>query len=108
MSTRASLAVMMVVLGCGRGSPTKPAPVGGRDSQPAEGGSALADGTVEAVTNRPRLEVRTGADHVDLPPVPAFDLPAVEPGFHSVRELLVRGAALRDTEVKVHGYVTWI
>jgi tetratricopeptide (TPR) repeat protein len=45
---------------------------------------------------------------VDPPAVPAFELPAVEPGFHSPRELRVRGKRLLGTEIKVKGYITWI
>jgi len=56
----------------------------------------------------PRPEVAAGEPKVDVPPVPAFELPAAEPGMHGVRELRVRGKALLDTEIKVKGYVTWV
>jgi hypothetical protein len=39
----------------------------------------------------PQPEVAKHEPRVDPPPVPAFDLPAVEPGFHGPRELRVRG-----------------
>src|SRR5215470_117039 len=45
---------------------------------------------------------------VDLPPIPAFDLPATEPGFHTPRELRVHGKPVLGTEIKVKGYITWI
>jgi tetratricopeptide (TPR) repeat protein len=56
----------------------------------------------------PKPEVATGEPTVDLPAVPSFDLPAVEPGFHGVRELRVRGRPLLGSEVRVQGYVTSI
>lgn len=43
---------------------------------------------------------------VELPPVPAFELPPVVDGVHAVRELRVAGKALLDRVVKVAGYVT--
>ena len=45
---------------------------------------------------------------VALPPVPAFELPAVEPGFHEPRELRVNGRAVLDTDIKVRGTIVWI
>jgi tetratricopeptide (TPR) repeat protein len=45
---------------------------------------------------------------VDLPEIPGFELPATEPGFHSPRELRVRGKPMLGTEIKVKGYITWI
>ncbi|HEU4732309.1 MAG TPA: tetratricopeptide repeat protein [Kofleriaceae bacterium] len=56
----------------------------------------------------PQPEVAKNEPRVDPPALPAFDLPAMEPGFHSPRELRVRGKLLLGTEVKVKGYVTWI
>ena len=45
----------------------------------------------------------------DLPAVPAFDIPPVNPdGSHSVKEMRVKGRKLLDQEVQVKGYVTWI
>jgi tetratricopeptide (TPR) repeat protein len=45
---------------------------------------------------------------LDVPAVPGFELPAVEPGFHTPRELRVHGKPVLGTEIKVKGYVTWI
>ncbi|HSR97394.1 MAG TPA: tetratricopeptide repeat protein [Kofleriaceae bacterium] len=53
----------------------------------------------EGVKNLPKI---------DLPAVPAFDLPATEPGFHTPRELRVHGKPVLGTEIKVKGYITWI
>ena len=45
----------------------------------------------------------------DLPPVPAFDMPATNSdGSHSVKELRVKGKKLFDTEVTVKGVVTFV
>ena len=52
-------------------------------------------------------QVAQGAPVV-LPAIPAFDLPAAEPGFHGPRELRVRGKRLLGTEIQVKGYITWI
>src|SRR3954466_15566303 len=56
----------------------------------------------------PQPEVIKGAAKVEVPPVPGFELPATEPGFHGPRELHVHGKAVLGTEIKVKGYVTWI
>ncbi|HEX8110171.1 MAG TPA: tetratricopeptide repeat protein, partial [Kofleriaceae bacterium] len=56
----------------------------------------------------PQPEVAGESAKVDLPAVPAFALPGVEPGFHGPRELHVQGRHLLGTEIKVKGYITWI
>lgn len=56
----------------------------------------------------PQPEVAKNEPKVDVPAVPAFDLPAGEPGFHGPRELRVHGQSLWGTEIKVKGYVTAI
>src|SRR3954468_17598990 len=56
----------------------------------------------------PKPEVAKSEAKVDPPTVPAFELPAVEAGFHGMRELRVRGRPLQGTEVSVKGYVTSI
>jgi len=56
----------------------------------------------------PQAEVAKNPAKVDVPPVPDFELPATEPGFHGPRELRVHGKTALDTEIKVKGYVTWI
>jgi hypothetical protein len=60
----------------------------------------------------PEAEVKKSDVKVDLPAVPAFDLPpAPGDGSHSVKELRVKGkkylATADGTEVTVHGYITW-
>ncbi|HEX3766409.1 MAG TPA: tetratricopeptide repeat protein [Kofleriaceae bacterium] len=56
----------------------------------------------------PQPEIAGETDKVDLPAVPAFALPAVEPGFHGPRELRLQGRHLLGTEIKLRGYITWI
>ena len=71
--------------------------------------AARADGTMEPDDlPPPRPEVATHEAKVDPPAVPAFELPAVEPGFHRPRELRLHGAPLQGTEIVVKGYVTSI
>lgn len=48
------------------------------------------------------------SDKVDLPALPAFELPASEPGFESVKGLRVNGRDKLDTNIVVKGYVIWI
>jgi tetratricopeptide (TPR) repeat protein len=56
----------------------------------------------------PQAEVATREPKVDPPPVPTFELPAVERGFHRPRELRIHGVAVQDTAVIVKGYITSI
>ncbi len=58
----------------------------------------------------PTLEVAPakGEAGVTLPALPSFELPAVEPGLTTPRELSLRGRRKLGSEVKVQGYVTWI
>jgi hypothetical protein len=56
----------------------------------------------------PQAEVKKTDVKLDLPNVPAFDLPpAPADGSHAVKELRVKGKKLFDTDVTVHGYITW-
>ena len=55
----------------------------------------------------PAAEVKKSDVKLDLPAVPAFDLPASADGSHSIKELRVKGKKLFDTELTVHGFVTW-
>jgi len=56
----------------------------------------------------PEAEVKKTDVKLDLPAVPAFDLPpAPGDGSRSVKELRVKGKKLLETEVTVHGFVTW-
>ena len=57
----------------------------------------------------PAAEVKKSDIKVDLPAVPAFDLPpAPADGGHSVKELRVKGKKLFDTDLTVHGFITWV
>jgi lipopolysaccharide biosynthesis regulator YciM len=56
----------------------------------------------------PQPEVAKHPSKVDTPTIPSFELPVVEPGYRSARELRVRGKPLLGTEVKLRGYVTWV
>jgi tetratricopeptide (TPR) repeat protein len=71
---------------------------------------ALADGAKAQPDDLPGPppEVVKNPAKVDPPAIPAFELPAVEPGFHTPRELRVRGKRLLGMEIKVKGYITWI
>lgn len=54
-------------------------------------------------------EVKPHNIKLDLPPVPPFDLPpASSDGSHSVKELRVNGKQFFDTDITLHGYVTWV
>ncbi|MFT3691730.1 MAG: hypothetical protein QM831_01230 [Kofleriaceae bacterium] len=56
----------------------------------------------------PAAEVKKTDVKLDLPAVPAFDLPpAPADGSHAVKELRVKGKKLFDTDITVHGFVTW-
>src|SRR3954466_3586300 len=55
----------------------------------------------------PDAEVKKTDLKLDLPAVPAFDLPpAPADGSKTVKELRVRGKKLLETEGTVHGFVT--
>ena len=56
----------------------------------------------------PQPEIARDAPRVVLPPVPAFELPVIEPGVHRPRELRLRGTSLLGSEIAVKGYVTSI
>jgi tetratricopeptide (TPR) repeat protein len=56
----------------------------------------------------PQPEILRSPATLELPPIPAFELPAAEPGRHGARELRVHGRGLYGRELKVEGYVTWI
>ena len=56
----------------------------------------------------PAAEVKKTDVKLDLPAVPAFDLPpAPADGGHSVKELRVKGKKLFETDITVHGFITW-
>jgi hypothetical protein len=56
----------------------------------------------------PEAEVKTHNVKLDLPAVPAFELPPADSDGHSVRELRVKGKKMLNTELSVKGYVTWV
>jgi hypothetical protein len=56
----------------------------------------------------PESEVKKSDVKLDLPNVPAFDLPPTpSDGSHAVKELRVKGKKLFNTDIQVHGFVTW-
>jgi hypothetical protein len=56
----------------------------------------------------PEAEVKKSDIKVDLPAVPDFALPpAPADGGHTVKELRVKGKKLLDTDITVHGFITW-
>ncbi len=56
----------------------------------------------------PEAEVKKSDIKVDLPAVPAFDLPpAPGDGSHTVKELRVKGKKVLDSDITVHGFITW-
>ena len=56
----------------------------------------------------PQAEVKKTDVKLDLPNVPAFDLPpAPTDGSHAVKELRVKGKKLFESEITVHGFITW-
>jgi len=56
----------------------------------------------------PPAEVTKPDVKLDLPAVPAFDLPAAPAdGSHTVKELRVKGKKLIESELTVHGFITW-
>jgi hypothetical protein len=68
----------------------------------------LASGCDRDKLKGPDAEVKKTDVKLDLPAVPAFDLPAAPAdGSRTVKELRVKGKKLLETEVTVHGFVTW-
>ncbi len=56
----------------------------------------------------PEAEVKKTDIKVDLPAIPAFDMPpANADGSHSVKELRVKGKKFLDTDITVKGVITW-
>jgi len=56
----------------------------------------------------PDAEVKKSDVKLNLPAVPAFDLPpSPSDGSHTVKELRVKGKKLLETEITVKGIVTW-
>ena len=56
----------------------------------------------------PPAEVTKPDVKLELPAVPAFDLPAQPTdGSHTIKELRVKGRKLLDSDITVHGFITW-
>ena|ERR1700733_8279617 len=70
--------------------------------------SLVATGCDKDKLKGPEAEVKKTDVKLDLPAVPAFDLPpAPADGSHSIKELRVKGRKLFDTDLTVHGFITW-
>src|SRR5688572_30157839 len=71
--------------------------------------SATQSGWAGAELQGAKAEVSKTDVKLDMPAVPAFDMPQPNPdGSHSVREMRLKGRKLIDTEVQIKGYITWI
>lgn len=69
---------------------------------------ALSAGCDKDKLNGPEAEVRKTEVKLNLPPVPAFDLPAApSDGSHTVKELRVKGKKLLESDITVKGIITW-
>jgi hypothetical protein len=56
-----------------------------------------------------KAEVEETSIKLDLPPVPDFTAPAVNPdGTHTVQEMRLNGSKFLDSDVRVKGHVIWI
>jgi tetratricopeptide (TPR) repeat protein len=98
--------LVVAVAACG-GSPPTPSPIPVEPPARIEAPPPAPTATVVVPLHRPTPEVRPAAT-VTLPPIPAFAVPEMAAGIHSVRELRVAGRDLLGTKVRVAGYVTWI
>jgi hypothetical protein len=59
-------------------------------------------------TKGPEAEVQKAEMKLNLPAVPAFDLPAApSDGSHTVKEMRVKGKKLLETDITVKGVITW-
>ncbi|HEX2687617.1 MAG TPA: hypothetical protein VHN14_13415 [Kofleriaceae bacterium] len=69
---------------------------------------ALLGGCEKDKLKGPEAEVRKSSVKLNLPAVPAFDLPpSPADGSHSVKELRVKGKKLLESEITVKGIITW-
>jgi hypothetical protein len=69
---------------------------------------ALLGGCDGAKIKGPEAEVQKSELKLNLPAVPAFDLPpAPSDGSHTVKEMRVKGKKLLESDVTVKGVVTW-
>ena len=69
---------------------------------------ACATGCDKDKLKGPEAEVKKSDIKVDLPAVPDFALPpAPGDGSHTVKELRVKGKKVLDTDITVHGFITW-
>jgi hypothetical protein len=73
------------------------------------GCGALAAGCGGDPLKAPPPEVVQASVTLDLPEVPAFNVPSPHPdGTHSVREMRLKSSKLLKTEVQIKGFVTWV
>ncbi len=66
-----------------------------------------ASGCDKADFKGAEAEVKKIEANLDLPPVPAFDMPAAQGSTHTPRELRLMGQKLLGTEIEVKGFVTY-
>ena len=72
------------------------------------GATTLLSGCDKDQLTGPKAEVKAHDIKVDLPAVPSFELPKPNAdGSHAVKEMRVKGKKYLDSEVSVHGFVTW-
>ena len=100
----ATLAVSTVALAGG----DKKAPPGKKDKTPPPAAKDTGPRMEPDDLPGPQPEVAKNPAKVEVPPIPDFELPVAEAGFHGPRELRVHGQSLLGTEIKVRGYITWI
>ena len=104
VSIAASIAVSIAVsTATAMAAPPGKAPAGKKPPAPAPGPRMEPDDLPG-----PQAEVASETAKLDLPAIPPFALPGVDPGFHAPRELRVQGRHLLGTEIEVKGYITWI
>ena len=71
-------------------------------------GLAIVPACGKSGTDGPAAEVHKADIKVDLPAVPDFALPPPPAdGSHAVKELRVKGKKVLDTDITVHGFITW-
>ena len=98
---RRRVLVLLAIAACGH--PGKGKTTG---TSPGRSTSSTPPSAVAFEPLAPEVDRATTA--LALPPVPAFTLPALESGLHSVREMRVDGERLLGQSIKVLGTVTWI
>jgi hypothetical protein len=101
--------INLLMHGCTLAGRISAAPLYGYWALALIGCSALAVGCGEDPLKGPKREVVQATVKLDLPEVPAFNIPSPHPdGTHSVREMRLKSSKLLNTEVQIKGFVTWI